>query len=300
MMSAYQHFELLCRDDRTAGLYDAIRRTVKPGMKVLDAGTGTGILAIWAVRAGAERVVAVDFSHGDLSLALLKENACAAAVELVSADLRQLPLPGVSGRFDVLFAMLYFNDPRRDEPQADLAWRLKEEYLRPGGACIPDGICYRAVACEWPEQDIGQLRTRVAQNIGSLEARYAVKLGALSAAVFDPPAAALFPARGHSGALLRDTARILSEETAFARIDFTAPRPETFYPPQLSITASASGLCNSIVWIQELSFRGKTIFRNESMSWVGTPISVEQGTRFSVAIDDGWRRTNVLQGTLST
>jgi ubiquinone/menaquinone biosynthesis C-methylase UbiE len=298
MMTAYQHLELLCREDRTAALYDAIRSAVKPGMRVLDAGTGTGILAMWAVRAGADRVVAIDFSHGGLARALLKENDCDRAVEFVSADLRQLPLPGVSGRFDAVFALLYFNDPRRDEKQAELAWRLLQEYLKPGGVCIPDGIHYRAVACEWPEQAIGTRRARVEHQIRGLESRYDVKLRALSEAMFDPPAAALFPARERSGKLMRESARFLSGETDFARIDFTAGRPERLYPDALSFVANAAGSCDSVVWLQDLCFQGRTIFRNESMSWIDEPILVEPGTRFSVAIDDRWRRTNVLGAVL--
>lgn len=298
MMTAFQHYELLRREDRTAALYDAVRRTVRPGMRVLDAGTGTGILAIWAAQAGAKQVVAVDSSHSDLARALLKQNRCDETVDFVSADLRQLPLPGVSGRFDVLFGLLYYNDPRRDEAQAELAWRLWEQYLKPGGRSIPDGVEYKALACAWREQDLGSHLLHIEDSIRHLEVKYSVQLGPLRDAIFDPPPAALFPRRDRSGQLVRDAAQLLSPETKFASIDLTAARPDRLYPETVTFTAEASGRFNAVVWIQDLRFEGQTIFRNESMSWVADPVSVERGTRFSVAIDDEWRRTNVLHGIL--
>jgi ribosomal protein L11 methyltransferase len=40
-----------------------LEKIVKPGMKVLDVGSGTGILAITAIKLGAEKAVAVDFDE---------------------------------------------------------------------------------------------------------------------------------------------------------------------------------------------------------------------------------------------
>ena len=45
---------------RTEAFRKAITRAVKPGDLVLDAGTGSGILAMFAAQAGAERVIALE------------------------------------------------------------------------------------------------------------------------------------------------------------------------------------------------------------------------------------------------
>ena len=47
----------------TYGCLEAIEQEVRPGMVVLDLGTGSGILAITALKLGAARVVALDQDH---------------------------------------------------------------------------------------------------------------------------------------------------------------------------------------------------------------------------------------------
>jgi len=56
-----------------------LETSVKPGMKVLDVGSGTGILAIASVKLGAKKVVAVDFDK--ICLENCKENCVLNNVE---------------------------------------------------------------------------------------------------------------------------------------------------------------------------------------------------------------------------
>lgn len=60
-----QDFHQLMLDDhiRMHAYERAIREAVKPGMVVLDLGTGTGILGLWALQAGAQRLYAIEVNE---------------------------------------------------------------------------------------------------------------------------------------------------------------------------------------------------------------------------------------------
>lgn len=59
--SLYQHEKMLADHVRVDTYYDAIRAHIMPGNTVIDLGTGTGILALYAARQGAT-VYAIDHS----------------------------------------------------------------------------------------------------------------------------------------------------------------------------------------------------------------------------------------------
>ena len=63
--------ECLLDHERSRAFYKAIARVVRPGDIVLDCGTGTGILAIMAVKEGARQVIAIE---QDRSLAEIAVN----------------------------------------------------------------------------------------------------------------------------------------------------------------------------------------------------------------------------------
>jgi demethylmenaquinone methyltransferase/2-methoxy-6-polyprenyl-1,4-benzoquinol methylase len=126
--------------DRIAPVYDAMNRVmtmgldlrwrrlgaravVGPGDTVLDGACGTGDFAVADLRAGAARVVGLDFSPRMLERARRK----APQVEWVEGDLLALPFDG--GAFDA--ATVGFGV--RNVADLELALRELRRVLRPGG-----------------------------------------------------------------------------------------------------------------------------------------------------------------------
>lgn len=69
-----------------------LEQTIKPGMKVIDVGTGSGILAIAAAKLGAESVLALDLDPVAVSSAAenVKINGMEDQIEVVHSDLLQI------------------------------------------------------------------------------------------------------------------------------------------------------------------------------------------------------------------
>jgi demethylmenaquinone methyltransferase/2-methoxy-6-polyprenyl-1,4-benzoquinol methylase len=101
----------------------AARSVVRPGDSVLDAACGTGDFAIADLRAGAARVVGVDFAERMLARARRK----APAIEWVRGDM--LALPFADATFDA--ATVGFGV--RNVADLELSLRELQRVLRPGG-----------------------------------------------------------------------------------------------------------------------------------------------------------------------
>lgn len=96
MDEAFSSIDLVtqCLTDkkRTAKFEEVIGRIVKPGDVVLDSGTGSGILALMAARAGAKKVYAVEYDPYIAKLAAqnVAENGFSDIVDIVVGDVRNV------------------------------------------------------------------------------------------------------------------------------------------------------------------------------------------------------------------
>jgi len=99
--------------------------------KVLDVGTGSGILAIASILSGARHVVATDIDTTALEIA--RENALLNKVNIASLDFYSCPLPNIPGRFDLIFANII------TRTLLDLLGPFRD-HLRPSGYLVVSGI----------------------------------------------------------------------------------------------------------------------------------------------------------------
>lgn len=89
-----QHRVLLEDEARVGAFAAAIRAVVRPGDVVLEVGTGTGVLAVLAARAGARRVYAVERTGlAEVARAVARENGVASRVRVFEGEARGLRLP---------------------------------------------------------------------------------------------------------------------------------------------------------------------------------------------------------------
>jgi len=130
------HHRMISDPHRVVAYHRAIERLVRPGDVVLDAGTGTGLLAMLAARAGASRVFAVESMPViDLARELVAHNGLGDRVQVIRADLRDLPpmaevdliVSDCLGRFLV-------DDHMLDAMSGAFRW------LRPGGRVCPRAV----------------------------------------------------------------------------------------------------------------------------------------------------------------
>lgn len=88
-------FNCLIDEERTLAFGKAIASTVRPGDVVVDMGTGSGVLAMLAVRAGAKRVYAVELDRNNIATleAVFRANGLADQIVLVAGDVTKVDLP---------------------------------------------------------------------------------------------------------------------------------------------------------------------------------------------------------------
>jgi protein arginine N-methyltransferase 1 len=124
---------MLADEHRMAFYHNAITRHIKPGDRVIDLGTGTGILAAFASRQGAAQVYAVDHSS---IIEHAKELAAENGIENVDFE-------------DVHSSKFYLDEPVDvilheqigdflfDEAMVPNVCDLRDRLLKPGGLILP-------------------------------------------------------------------------------------------------------------------------------------------------------------------
>lgn len=145
MFNIFGHRAMIADAVRSDAYARAIAATVTTGDVVIDLGTGTGIFAILAARAGARRVFAIE--SGDIIEAareLARANGCERAVEFVHEDSRRVQLPE---RADVVVGDVRGIVPFFDTSLA--AWiDVRDRLLAPNARLIPQRDVVRAALVE--------------------------------------------------------------------------------------------------------------------------------------------------------
>ena len=101
---------------------------------VLDVGTGSGILSIWAAQAGAKKVYAVEATAMAVhARAMVKSNGLSDVIEVIQNSVEEADIPE---KVDIIISewMGYF---LLRESMFDSVIVARDKYLKPGGAMYP-------------------------------------------------------------------------------------------------------------------------------------------------------------------
>lgn len=84
----HYHYQMLNQEQRTGAFEEAIAAVVRPGMKVLELGGGTGVQSFFAARAGAAKVYCVERAPhvAAAAAAFLHANGVGDRVQVVNTD----------------------------------------------------------------------------------------------------------------------------------------------------------------------------------------------------------------------
>ena len=137
----YAEFEVhrtMIRDRvRTEAFQRAINSVVRPGDTVLDVGAGSGILSMFAARAGAARVYAVERTPiAGLAEQLAAANAVAEIVTVIHGDVTDIELPEP---VDVIVSE-WLGGFGIDEGMLAPVIAARDRWLKPGGVMIPHTV----------------------------------------------------------------------------------------------------------------------------------------------------------------
>ena len=131
------HRTMICDRVRTEAFRHAIESVVRPGDVVLDVGAGTGILSMFAARAGAARVYAVERTTvAVLAQTLAVANGVGDIVQVIHGDVIDVEPPE---RVDVIVSE-WLGGFGIDEGMLAPVIAARDRWLKPGGVMIPRSV----------------------------------------------------------------------------------------------------------------------------------------------------------------
>ena len=226
-----EHSRMLHDDRRTGAFIAALEATVRPGDVVVDVGTGSGVLAVAAARAGARHVYAVEATDiAAVAQRVFERNGVQDRVTLVPGWSRHVELPEQA---DVLVSEVIGNEPLQEEI-LETTLDARQRLLAPGGRLIPHGLTLLARPIEIPAAEMHQ-RVLVPTDVERWRDLYGLDFTPLLAVASREPVhtlaegevAAAWPTRGPAvelGSL--DLAR-LETPTLDASADLVVDEPGT-------------------------------------------------------------------------
>ena len=278
------HIKMLNDRARTEGYLAGIKEVVRPGDVVVDVGTGTGVLALAAARAGARHVYAIEASAiGRVAEAVFEANGLSDRITLMPGWSTQVSLPE---RADVLISEIIGNEPLGEQVLEVTSDALKR-LTKPNARMVPGAVTIYGLPVTVPHEVVAK-HFFTEDAVKSWRRRYGLDFSPLvqktqSAA---PYQFFISPHRASDWTTL-------SEPVRLADIDL-----KTVHRPQIATTAEAvaqnAGTLNGLLIYFELRLGPRSRISthpaeaDDRCSWhdavwiTRAPLTLVPGDRFSI------------------
>lgn len=276
------HVGMLNDRMRTSSFLAGIGEVVKPGDVVVDVGTGTGVLAVAAARAGAKHVYAIEASSiGKVAGRIFESNGLSDRITLLQGWSTRLSLPE---RADVLVSEIIGNEPL-GEDVLEITADARRRLLKPGARMVPDRVRIFCLPVTIPGAELMK-RVLTGETLRNWRSWYGIDFGPLEQVDGgSSPAFFIRPYKASGWATL-------GEPVLLSEVDLTeVERP--LLDNSVTVTASASGELNGLLVYFELDL-GPTARLSthptqvdedcswHDMVWSFDPLQVREGDRFEI------------------
>lgn len=267
------HFPMMQDQIRNQAFQDAIERAVEPGMTVLDIGSGSGLLAMMAARAGARAVHSCEMNPviAEVAREIVARNGFEDRITIHSLNSKQLdPDTHMGGRADLVISEIIGKDLVCEQVLPSMRDAVRR-LAKPGARFIPQS---------------GEIQVALA-HFGRLKHRLVGESCGFDLTPFNSLSPANFSVQTYDPEL-----ELRSDSAALFAFDFASPDPQ---PDQARLDlVSHGGTANGVVQWFRLQMDDEGSFENPpgpetSRSWAlvffpfDAPVTLEPGDRVSIA-----------------
>ena len=145
------HVPMMNDARRNAAWDAALRRAIRPGMTIVEIGTGAGMLALMAARAGAAKVVTCDYNPVAAQIAreLVARNGYADRIQVVTKRSQALAIGEELERPADLLVCDIFADGLLDFDPLGAIADARQRLLAPGAPAVPMAASLHAALVDW-------------------------------------------------------------------------------------------------------------------------------------------------------